>query len=86
MKNLAFKYKIDVGHKRADEGKGFLPMCGWHQNYIDFKFKEMSGTCTFINGILTVIINDKDGIGRNSFEIPLSSLLEAIVMKTTEEK
>lgn len=54
-----FEHNVKVKMKVAEEGKGFIPMAGWHQNYNDFKYGKSKGTITFINGDLTVIIDGK---------------------------
>lgn len=67
--------EFEIETKFAEKGHGFLPMQGWHPNYIEFKVNDKTkGSVTFINNVITVITD-----GKKSTSVNLIPLIEAIL-------
>lgn len=72
MKKKIFEHNTEIEMKVAAENKGFLPVCGWHPNYFDFKYGKVKGTVTLIGGTLGMVID-----GKYSFGISCEPLIKA---------
>lgn len=69
---------LDVQYKQAEPNKGFMPRCNWDNNYNDFTIKSINkkGTITYINGVVSIILD-----GKHSFRFDLQPLINEALFR-----
>lgn len=85
MKKKIFEYNTKIKTKVAEENKGFMPMCGWHNNYNNFNYGKTQGTITFIDGQLTIIIDYKFSFTFETLPIIKAAIKEMKLIQRTKK-
>jgi len=67
---------VELKGEISPDGRGFMAISGWHQNYNEFtdEEKNLSGTIVYVNGNLNIVLNHKA-----SYTIDLSPVIQAAI-------